>query len=223
MESVEQRLVREQERLILLLTPAFDKTPLDPGYIKGYLPGVRENGGQYTHAAIWTAIARVLMGDSEGAYRLLQMLNPVNHARTADDVGRYKVEPYVIAADVYSHPQHTGRGGWTWYTGSASWFYRLGVEYILGLKLHGDHFTVQPCIPAHWPGYSMTLRYLDSHYHIIVESATGAALEAAPIELDGLPLADCKVPLVNDGQRHEVRVTLARSDITTPAQEGVAT
>jgi cyclic beta-1,2-glucan synthetase len=208
MQSVEEQLVLERESLILLLTPPFDKTAQDPGYIKGYLPGVRENGGQYTHAAIWTAIAHVLMGDGDGAYRLFQMLNPTNHARTPEEAGRYKAEPYVIAADIYSHPQHRGRGGWTWYTGSASWFYRLGVEYILGLKLHGDHFTIEPCIPSHWPGYSMTFRYRNSRYHISVEAAFGATREAELVELDGSPLPDGRVPLVNDGKTHEVRLLM---------------
>jgi cyclic beta-1,2-glucan synthetase len=216
MQSVEKRLVLEREGLILLLTPAFDKTPEDPGYIKGYLPGVRENGGQYTHAAIWTAIAHVLMGDGEEGYRLFDMLNPISHTRTLEEIERYKVEPYVIAADVYSHPQHMGRGGWTWYTGSASWFYRLGVEYILGLKLHGDHFTVEPCIPSHWPGYSVVLRYNDSKYHIRVENERGAVSQVEAVELDGSPLPDRKVPLVNDGNRHEVRVAMGVGKATSP-------
>ena len=217
MQSVQERLVREEEGMLLLFTPPFDKTPQDPGYIKGYLPGVRENGGQYTHAAIWTVIARVLMGDGDGAYRLFEMLNPINHAAEVGDRTtpqspipdpRYMVEPYVIAADVYSHPQHTGRGGWTWYTGSASWLYRLGVEYMLGLKLHGDHFTVEPCIPSHWPGYSMVYRRGETSYHISVENSAGATCQVEAIELDGSPLPGCKVPLVDDRQRHEVRVTM---------------
>ncbi|MEO8285519.1 MAG: glucoamylase family protein [Chloroflexota bacterium] len=217
MRSLEERLVKEQEKLILLLTPPFDRTPEDPGYIKGYLPGVRENGGQYTHAAIWVAIAHVLLGDAEGAYRLFGMLNPVSHALTAEGAERYKAEPYVIAADIYSHPQHTGRGGWTWYTGSASWFYRLGVEYMLGLKLRGDHFTLEPCIPAEWPGFSMTLRYKDSHYHISVESGSGTARDVTTVELDGSPLPDCRVPLVDDRNRHEVRVLLGSNERVAPA------
>ncbi len=223
MQSVEERLVLERERLILLLTPAFDKTAQDPGYIKGYLPGVRENGGQYTHAAVWTAVAHVLMGDGEGAYRLFQMLNPTNHARTPEETGRYKAEPYVVAADIYSHPQHIGRGGWTWYTGSASWLYRLGVEYILGLKLHADHFTVEPCIPSHWPGYSMNFRYRDSSYHISVEAGLGTSGEVIAVQLDGSSLLDCKVPLVNDGKTHEVRVLLKTSKVTTSTTDGSAT
>jgi cyclic beta-1,2-glucan synthetase len=216
MQSVEKRLVLEEEGLILLFNPAFDKTPQDPGYIKGYLPGVRENGGQYTHAAIWAAIARVLMNDGQGAYRLFQMLNPMNHARTLEKASLYKTEPYVIAADIYSHPQHRGRGGWTWYTGSASWFYRLGVEYMLGLKLHGDHLTVQPCIPAYWPGYSMTYRHRNTSYHISVENPHGATCGLHAVELDGAALPDEKVPLVDDGQRHEVRVVMSVREAALP-------
>jgi cyclic beta-1,2-glucan synthetase len=236
MQSAEERLVLEREQLILLLTPAFDKTPQDPGYIKGYLPGVRENGGQYTHAAIWTAIARVFMGDGDGAYHLFQMLNPVNHARTPEEAARYKAEPYVIAADVYSHPQHLGRGGWTWYTGSASWFYRLGVEYILGLKLHGDHFTIEPCIPSHWPGYSLTYRHRDTSYRISVKNSAGDELsggcDVKAVELDGASLPNRKVPLVDDGQRHEVHVVVGISEmhpaslmpeLQSKNQEGVTT
>jgi cellobiose phosphorylase len=208
MQSVEERLVRAEEKLLLLLTPPFDNTAQDPGYIKGYLPGVRENGGQYTHAAIWTAIAHVLMGDGDGAYRLFDMLNPLSHSTSPDETGRYMVEPYIIAADIYSHPQHTGRGGWTWYTGSASWFYRLGVEYILGLKLHGDHLTVEPCIPSDWPGYAITFRYKKTLYHISVESASGVKRDASVVEFDGRLLPNCKVPLVDDGRRHDVRVII---------------
>jgi cyclic beta-1,2-glucan synthetase len=221
MQSVEERLVRAEEKLILLLTPPFDNTAQDPGYIKGYLPGVRENGGQYTHAAIWTAIAHVLMGDGDGAYRLFDMLNPLSHSTSPDETGRYMVEPYIIAADIYSHPQHTGRGGWTWYTGSASWFYRLGVEYILGLKLHGDHLTVEPCIPSDWPGYAITFRYKKTLYHISVESASGVKRDASVVEFDGRLLPSCKVPLVDDGRRHEVRVIIGLERTIQRSQKAV--
>ncbi len=153
-------------------------------------------------------LAHVLMGDGDGAYRLFSMLNPVNHARTPEEVAQYKVEPYVIAADVYSHPQHTGRGGWTWCTGSASWLYHVGVEYVLGLKLHGDHFTVEPCIPSHWPGYSMVYTRGETSYRISVEKGAGQTSQVQKVELDGSPLPDCKVPLVDDRQRHEVRVVM---------------
>jgi cyclic beta-1,2-glucan synthetase len=227
MASVQEYLVRPEDDMILLFTPPFDKTPHDPGYVKGYLPGVRENGGQYTHAAIWTALANVLLGNADDAYRLFNMLNPINHARTPAEVARYMVEPYVVAADIYSHPQHTGRGGWTWYTGSASWLYRLGVEYMLGVKLHGNYLTIQPCIPSHWPGYSITYRRGSSTYHITVENSAagtehrvsnGAGERDARVSvlgtyLDGVAVSDAKIPLRDDGRQHEVRVVLGAPDL----------
>src|SRR5258705_7273064 len=147
MQSVQERLVREDDRLILLLTPPFDKTPMDPGYIKGYLPGVRENGAQYTHAAFWTVLAAVGLADGDRAFHYLDLLNPLTHARTPEEAKRYKVEPYVVAADVYTAPGHVGRGGWTWYTGSASWRYRAALEGILGFTKRGDRLTTTPSIP----------------------------------------------------------------------------
>ena len=147
MESVGEQLVRDDARLIMLLTPPFDHTAHDPGYIKGYLPGVRENGAQYTHAAIWTALATARLGDGERAVHLLDMLNPFTHASTAADVATYKVEPYVVCADVYTAPHHVGRGGWTWYTGSASWMYRAALEGVLGFTKRGNVCRIEPCVP----------------------------------------------------------------------------
>jgi cyclic beta-1,2-glucan synthetase len=207
MKSVEDWLVWERERLMPLLTPPFDKSPHDPGYIMAYPPGIRENGGQYTHAATWTVIASVLMGDGDGAYKLFDMMNPINHTRTHEELARYKVEPYVIVADIYTHPQHIGRGGWSWYTGSASWYYRLAVEYILGLKRHADHLTVEPCLPSHWPGYTMTYRFGKSTYHITVENEEGAS-GAGRVEMDGSTLRGGKIPLVDDGAEHQVKVVM---------------
>ncbi|PZR97608.1 MAG: glycosyl transferase family 36, partial [Candidatus Chloroheliales bacterium] len=198
--ALNQRLIRDQEQLLLLLAPPFDKGKLDPGYIKGYPPGVRENGGQYTHAACWTAFAFALQGDGQRAYELFSMLNPINHALDPAGRERYKVEPYVVAADVYSHPDHIGRGGWTWYTGSAAWLYRLGLEAILGFRLHGDHFSVTPTLPPAWPGYKLTYRYKSSSYTIIVQRGSSGA------SLDGQPLADGRVPLRDDGREHQVAV-----------------
>ena len=154
MDAVRTHLVRRATRAVLLLTPPFDQSTQDPGYIKGYPPGMRENGGQYTHAAIWTIMAVARLGNGDEAMELFHMLNPANHTRTPADVERYKGEPYVTAGDVYAHPAHSGRGGWTWYTGSAGWMYRAGLECILGLKRHGDTFEVDPCIPAAWPEFS---------------------------------------------------------------------
>ncbi|MGH7504683.1 MAG: GH36-type glycosyl hydrolase domain-containing protein, partial [Longimicrobiales bacterium] len=171
MRSVEQHLVRDDARLIQLLSPPFDEAPLDPGYIKGYLPGVRENGAQYTHAALWTVLATALRGDGDRAFELYQMLNPLNHARSPAEVQTYKVEPYVVAADVYTAEGQLGRGGWTWYTGSAAWLYRVGLEAILGFTKHADTLTIDPCVPAAWPDYTIEYRFGGSLYVITVESA----------------------------------------------------
>ena len=152
MDAVRAHLVRRGHRLLALLTPPFDRSAQEPGYIKGYPPGVRENGGQYTHAAVWTVMAMARLGYGDEAVELFHMLNPVNHTRTAADVERYKAEPYVLAGDVFAHPAHAGRAGWTWYTGSAGWMYRAGLESILGLRRRGATFEIDPCIPAAWPG-----------------------------------------------------------------------
>jgi cyclic beta-1,2-glucan synthetase len=149
------------------------------------------------------------MGDGDEAYKLFNMLNPINHTRSPQDLERYKVEPYVVVADIYSHPQHVGRGGWTWYTGSASWLYRVAVEYILGLKLHGDHFTLEPCIPSHWPNYALSFRHGETTYGISVENDHGGTCRVESVVLDGQTVQSGKVPLLKDGQKHEVRVTLA--------------
>src|SRR5262249_31931372 len=170
MDSVRTYLIRRDARVILLLTPPFDHSSLDPGYIRGYLPGVRENGGDDTPPAAWVVIAIARMGSGDEAVELFHMLNPINHARTPDDVSQYKVEPYVIAADVYAHPAHAGRGGWTWYTGSAAWMYRAGLESILGFQRRADGFSVNPCIPFGWPGFALSVRIGRTRYEISVEN-----------------------------------------------------
>ncbi|MGE5927149.1 MAG: GH36-type glycosyl hydrolase domain-containing protein, partial [Gemmatimonadota bacterium] len=175
MASLEHHLVHEEARLLMLLTPPFDKTPLDPGYIKGYLPGVRENGAQYTHAALWAVLATALRGAGDRALELYQMINPLTHARTPEDVATYKVEPYVVAADVYTAEGHLGRGGWTWYTGSASWMYRVGVEGILGLVKRGDALFVEPRAPAAWEEYTIDYRFGGTTYAITVRREPGLA------------------------------------------------
>ena len=169
MEAVDQRLVHREQGLIQLLEPPFDKSDLNPGYIKGYVPGVRENGGQYTHAAIWAAMAFAALGDRARAWELLAMINPVNHARSPEEIAIYKVEPYVVTADVYALSPHTGRGGWSWYTGSAGWMYRLIVESLLGLRLEVDKLRFTPCLPSDWPGFTMHYRYRETVYHIAVQ------------------------------------------------------
>ncbi|HJR63517.1 MAG TPA: glucoamylase family protein [Gemmatimonadaceae bacterium] len=206
MRSVERYLVDNDARILLLLTPPFDKTPLDPGYIKGYLPGVRENGAQYTHAALWTVLATALRGDNDRAFQLYQMLNPLMHARTPDEAAIYKVEPYVVAADVYSAAGHLGRGGWTWYTGSASWMYRVGLENILGFRKRGETLEVRPCVPSDWPGYEMVYRYRRTAYTITIENPHAASDGGLEMTLDGRLLDTPTLPLTDDGEEHVVVV-----------------
>lgn len=201
MASMTRHLVRPDPGLALLFTPPFDRTPLDPGYIKGYPPGLRENGGQYSHAAMWAILAQTKLGDGDAAHRLFAMLNPINHALTRDEVDRYKVEPYVVAADVYSTPPHEGRGGWTWYTGSAGWMYRAGVEGIVGLTRRGDTLCFNPCLPASWPELTVTITVGAARYTVSIRNpeATGRGIRSAsldgldrPVTVDGLtiPLQD---------------------------------
>jgi cellobiose phosphorylase len=208
MDSLAARLVRPQARLVQLLDPPFDRRGPDPGYIAGYLPGVRENGGQYTHAAVWAAMAFAELGDARRAWQVMDLINPVSHGRTAAEVAVYQVEPYVVAADVYSMAPHTGRGGWSWYTGSAGWMYRLIVESLLGLRLRiddeGAWLAITPCLPDHWPGYDVDYRFRDTTYRIAV--VAGAAGAAQALTLDGQPQAGGSVALVDDHQVHEVRV-----------------
>jgi cellobiose phosphorylase len=202
MEAVEAQLVDREAGLIRLFTPAFDKTDHNPGYIKGYVPGVRENGGQYTHAAIWTIWAWTLLGKGGRAAELLRLISPVRHA--AENAGRYMVEPYVIAADVYTAAGHEGRGGWTWYTGSAGWLYRLGVEQLLGLRRHGATLAIQPCLPPEWPGYTAALTVGSATYRISVERGDGEST----ITLDGDAVPSGLVPLSAEPGEHEIRVLL---------------
>ena len=209
MASLDQYLVRPDDRLVLLFTPPFDKTRLDPGYIKGYPPGMRENGGQYTHAAAWAAMAHAKLGQGDIAGKLFDRLNPINHALSAADIERYKVEPYVVAADIYSVAPHVGRGGWTWYTGSSGWLYRVGVESILGIEQRGAQFVVNPCIPSAWPGFTAIVRRAGSRIEVAVENPRGAQSGIAEAWLDGAVLelsgAVC-APL--DGRNHTLRIVL---------------
>jgi cyclic beta-1,2-glucan synthetase len=210
MAAVEKHLVRRAEGLVLLLTPPFDRASPDPGYIKGYLPGVRENGGQYTHAAIWSVLAFAALGDGDKAGELFSLLNPINHASSRAGVYRYKVEPYVVAADIYAEPPHVGRGGWTWYTGSAGWMYRAGIEWILGVRLRGTRLYFDPCIPRAWRGFEITFRYHSSRYEIVVENPQGVTRGVLSVELDGvsLPGGSIHIQLADDGATHHVRVVL---------------
>jgi cyclic beta-1,2-glucan synthetase len=210
MRAVEEYLVRRGQELILLFTPPFDRTPLDPGYVKGYPPGIRENGGQYTHAAIWAVIAFAALGDGDKANELFSILNPVNRTSTRAGVHRYKVEPYVAAADVYAEPPHVGRGGWTWYTGSAGWMYRAGLEWLLGFRLRGTVLHLDPCIPRAWRRFEITFRYHAARYEIVVENPRGVARGVSSLEVDGsaLPAGQTGVPLVKDEGTRRVRVVL---------------
>jgi cyclic beta-1,2-glucan synthetase len=212
MASVDRLLVRREEGLVLLFTPPFDRTPLDPGYIKGYLPGVRENGGQYTHAAVWCILAFAALGDGDKAAELFALINPIHHGKTRAGIQRYKVEPYVVAGDVYAESTHTGRGGWTWYTGSAGWLYRAGVESILGFRLRGAVLSIDPAIPRAWDRYEITFRYHAAEYAITVENPRGATRGVTAAELDGAPLTPtpagaAEIALVQEG-RHAVKVVL---------------
>ena len=208
MDAVRAHLVRRASQVILLLSPPFDRTALDPGYIKSYVPGVRENGGQYTHAAEWVVMALARLGNGDEAVESFHMLNPINHTRTAADLERYKTEPYVVAGDVYDHPQHRGRGGWTWYTGSAAWMYRVGLEGILGLTRQGGTFSVNPCVPGSWPGFSIALRLGSARYDITVENPEGRRRGVSHVELDGRPVDSSSIPLADDGLSHRVTVRL---------------
>jgi len=215
MRSFEEHLVRNDARLLMLLTPPFDKTVHDPGYIKGYLPGVRENGAQYTHAALWSVLATAVRGDGDRAFELFQMLNPLTHALTPDDVAVYKVEPFVVAADVYTAPGHLGRGGWTWYTGSASWMYRVGLEAILGFQQRGDELEIRPSVPAGWSEYSIVYRYGQSTYEIVVHDPGALRGGQEEVVVDGRPVDGNRLRLVDDGKRHAVRVSPRRPAMIT--------
>jgi cyclic beta-1,2-glucan synthetase len=208
MDSVRTHLVRRGAKVVLLLTPPFDRSAQAPGYIKGYPPGVRENGGQYTHAAAWIVMALARLGSGDEANELFHMLNPVNHTRTGPDVARYQGEPYVIAGDVSAHPEHVGRVGWTWYTGAAGWLYRAGLESILGLRRRGGTFALDPCIPAAWPEYAISWRFGRTRYEIQVTNPERRSGGIESARLDGAAVDPRAIPLVDDGALHQVRVIL---------------
>jgi len=211
MAAVEEHLVRREDGVILLLTPPFDKTSKNPGYIKGYLPGVRENGGQYTHAAIWTVLAFAALGDGGKAAELFNLLNPIHHGNSRAAIHRYKVEPYVVAGDVYSEAPHAGRGGWTWYSGSAGWMYRAAVEWILGVRLRGTTLRMDPCIPPTWPSYEISFRYHSARYEIKVENPQGVSRGIQSAEMDGRPVrGESAIFLADDGATHHIRIVLGR-------------
>jgi cyclic beta-1,2-glucan synthetase len=208
MDSVRTHLVRRSAQVVLLLDPPFDRSAQAPGYIKGYPPGIRENGGQYTHAAAWIVMALARLGSGDEATEVFHLLNPVNHARTPADVARYRGEPYVVAGDVCAHPDHAGQAGWTWYTGAAGWLYRAGLESILGLRRHGETFELAPCIPAGWPGFSISWRVGETRYEIEVTNPERRCRGVVTADLDGVAVNPSAVPLVEDGALHRLRVVL---------------
>jgi cyclic beta-1,2-glucan synthetase len=211
MEQVNQRLVRRDSGIIQLLDPPFDKAGPNPGYIRGYVPGVRENGGQYTHAAIWTAMAFARMGDSERAWELARMINPVMHGATAEGTAKYKVEPYVVTADVYAVAPHVGRGGWSWYTGSSGWMYRLILESLLGVTRTANHLALAPRMPAEWDRFSLTYRHGAASYVInVVKSAQAIVPE---MTVDGIRQAGLVFELYDTPSVHQVELLMpAKSD-----------
>jgi cellobiose phosphorylase len=205
MNAVDARLVRREEALVRLLDPPFDTSALDPGYIKGYVPGVRENGGQYTHAAVWAAMAFAHLGDARRAWDVWRLINPIAHGASPEAIEAYKVEPYVVAADVYAVAPHVGRGGWSWYTGSAAWMYRLVIESLLGVRLEGDRLRIEPCLPADWAGFTVHYRFRETVYHVEVHQ-TPHATGARRLVLDGQEHSGPAVPLVDDRREHQVEV-----------------
>jgi cyclic beta-1,2-glucan synthetase len=213
MAAVDKYLVRRDEKLALLFMPPFERPSHDPGYIKGYPAGIRENGGQYTHGAIWTVLAFAIQGDGDKAGELLSMLNPINHADSPTGVHRYKVEPYVVCGDIYSMPPHVGRGGWTWYTGSAGWMYNVALEFLLGFRLRGTNLVLDPCIPRAWPKFEISFRYRSARYEIVVENPLGVSRGVIAVKLDGEMLIGSKkasIPLTDDGAQHNVQIVLGQ-------------
>jgi len=212
MAALDSQLIRRKDAMALLFTPPFDQDSQEPGYIKAYPPGLRENGGQYTHAAAWSVIAFARLGQGDKAVELFSLLNPINHSNTRTGMQRYKGEPYVVAADVYSVAPHVGRAGWTWYTGAAGWLYRSGLESILGFLLQGDHLSLNPCIPTGWPEFELTYQYRTATYVIVVLNPDGVSRGVAGISVDGevLPAGESRFLLRDDGVIHQVRVILGR-------------
>ena len=208
MDSANKYLVRRDKKIIQLFDPPFDKSDMNPGYIQGYVPGVRENGGQYTHAAIWLVMAFAAMGDKQKTWELLQLINPINHGKDEALIAEYKVEPYVVAADVYGEALNKGRGGWTWYTGSAGWMYQLILDSFIGLKKEGNQLFFIPCIPAEWPSVKIRYRFETSWYNIqYLQSSTGTG--KINLVVDGVEQSGESLSMVNDGLTHEVIVNLS--------------
>ena len=216
LQAVDERLIRRDAGLIQLFAPPFDQSSLNPGYVKGYFPGVRENGGQYTHGAVWTAMAFALMGDTDRAWALFALLNPLHHAATPSQIATYKVEPYVMAADIYAVPPHTGRGGWTWYTGSAGWMYRLLLETLLGVNLEGNQLRLTPSLPPNWSTFTVHYLYRQTFYHIRVTRLSDALLDGRRLSLDGQALAGNNISLLDDHRDHSVEMQVGPTNPANP-------
>ena len=208
MESLENHLVDKENGIIKLLDPPFEKSDLEPGYIKAYLPGTRENGGQYTHAAIWAIIAETMLGFGDKAVEWFRMINPIEHSKTKETANKYKVEPYVVPADIYGIGELAGRGGWTWYTGSSSWMYELGLHYILGLIIENGYLSLNPCIPKDWKEYKIHYKYKNTIYNILVNNPNSKNFGVTEITMDGDTIKDKKIKLIDDNKVHYVSVTL---------------
>jgi cyclic beta-1,2-glucan synthetase len=221
MHAIEERLISQQTRLIRLLTPPFARTSRDPGYIKAYPPGVRENGGQYTHAAVWVAWAYADLGDGEAAARALDLLNPIRRCLDRTAAERYGVEPYVLAADIYDGPGYAGRGGWTWYTGSAAWMWRFAIERVIGLRLEDGALRIEPCLPKAWRRVQARLRRPTGTLVITIERSAQDDRGAHEIRLDGGSVANGRIPLPADGREHHVEVRLASQQVQPPADTGL--
>jgi cyclic beta-1,2-glucan synthetase len=215
-QQAENLLVREEDGIMLLFSPPFTGVGNDPGYIRAYPAGVRENGGQYTHGVLWSALATALAGDGDRATAMLSMLGPIHHASTREKMLRYAVEPYVVAADVYAAPGNVGRGGWTWYTGSAAWMYRIALGNILGIQLEGGKLRFAPCVPRAWRHYEVEYRHGGTTLHIVVENPQGLSKGPCRVELDGELVPNGLIELIDDGRDHQVRVTLLAGEV--PAQ-----
>jgi cyclic beta-1,2-glucan synthetase len=219
--SLRRLLIRDKERLVLLITPPFDTSTPHPGYIMGYPPGVRENGGQYTHAAIWVAMAFARAGDGRSAVEVLRLLNPVEHTRTPDEVARYKGEPYVVAADVYALQGEEGSCGWTWYTGSSGWMYRVWLEEVIGFRLRGQTVMIDPVIPPDWKHFSVSYRYGETSYEMTVENPDAVSRGVTWIELDGARISTPYFSLQDDKGRHTVRIRLGGPGKPTQQEEAL--
>jgi cyclic beta-1,2-glucan synthetase len=203
---MDQRLVDRKLALIRLFTPAFDHSPVSPGYVKGYVPGVRENGAQYTHAAVWAVMAFAAAGDVKRAWELFSLINPVNHGDSAQAIARYRVEPYVAAADVYTNPQHSGRGGWSWYTGSAAWMYRAAIESLLGLRLEVDRLYLAPLLPAGWGSFDVHYRYRSTLYHLHVRGPVGGGSGVERVNCYGNDQDEHCILLRDDGGEYHAEI-----------------